>query len=418
MIIRGFAAGAVATVLLPLAVPAALLSRKLRPHLSERLGGGRWRSLSPEPSIWIHAASLGELQGVIPFLKELRSQNKSRIVLTVTSLTGREKALELDGITFAALLPADHPFFIRRVFDRIQPKAFFVFETEIWPNLFSALERRGVSRFVVNGRISDRSFPGYKRWRFLFRPFVKNFTKCFVQTDRDRTRFITIGFPPAQTIVAGSTKYDSGDTSLTILPGNLRKELLIPPGSRLIVAGSVRPGETEIVLDAFERIKARHSNVRLLIAPRHPERFDEEARIVESRGFALSRRSAPADAAQVFLLDSLGELRSAYACGELCFVGGTLVDIGGHNPMEPALFGKPIILGPHTQNVADAAEDLITRGAAFRVSNAEEFSAACLTLLGSLDKLTTASKASESVVRTHKGAVQRILTGLPPLAHK
>lgn len=401
------AAGTLSTAAMPFFFLYALTSKKLRQRLPERFSFGRWSSLKAEDSIWIHAASLGELQGVIPFLKELKTSK--RIVITTTSITGREKAVSLPGVGFAELLPADQPSLMSRVVERISPGLFIGFETEIWPNLYSVLRHCGVPRVIINGRISDYSFPTYKRMQGFIKPFVEDLSLCLVQSQKDAERFESIGVPKGAIKVVGSTKYDSIEVELGDGPPTLRKDLGIPEDNLVLTAGSVRPGEAEILLAAFKELKKKFQNLSLLLVPRHPERFPVEANIIESSGYSLSRRSSPLPGSDVYLLDSLGELMKAYALADICFVGGTLVDIGGHNPMEAAVLSKPVIVGTFTGNVEDAVCDLIAAGGAVQVKDKIELQEALEKLVADSSEREKMGRSAREVVDRHRGASKRVL---------
>jgi 3-deoxy-D-manno-octulosonic-acid transferase len=395
------------TIALPLFLFVGVISKKLRVGLSARLGFGEWSGLSAEPSIWLHAASVGEIQGVKPFLSALKTGR--RVVLTTTSATGRAAGEKVEGVDFCELLPVDHPLILRRVIRRINPVVLIVFETELWPNLF--YENSGIPICVVNGRISDKAFPRYRFLAPLLRPVVSGLAKILVQSERDAERFREIG--ALSPVVSGSTKYDTVVEEDRVAAESLRKDFGLLDGDSILVAGSVRPGEGEIILAAFRQLQSSFPSLRLVYAPRHPERFEADAQLIEEQGFRLSRRSAPAaDGAEVFLLDSLGELRIAYQLGSVCFIGGTLVEIGGHNPLEAAALGKPLLLGPHTSNVEDVSQDLLRAGGAFRVDESNSIVTIVSELLNSPERREQVGRAARSVAQSHRGAVERVLSEL------
>lgn len=398
-----------ATLALPLFLIIAATSKKLKSGLRERLGGGKWRELEPQPSVWIHAASVGEIQGVKPVLQELCRRTKLRIVMTTTSLTGREVGKGLEEVVFCELLPIDHPLCLRRVVKRICPRVLIVFETELWPNLF--YENRSVC--IVNGRISDRALPRYRFLAPLLRPVMARLAKVLVQSERDSSRFRLLGV--SSPVVSGSTKYDLPIVDDPISTDKLREEFGIPKDSLVLVAGSVRPGEGEILLSAFGELQKRFPRLKLVYAPRHPERFEAEAELISKSGFKFVRRTNPTgDEADIFLLDSLGELRIAYQLGLICFVGGTLVKVGGHNPLEPAALGKPVLMGPYTANVEDVAQDLMTAGGAFLIESEDSIVSVVADLLSDEALRNRAGLAARGVATAHRGAVERILAELEP----
>jgi len=402
----------VSWLLLPFFLVFAAFSNKLRTSIPERLGFGGWNDFSSKRSIWIHAASMGELEGVRPFIKELRKRSSLPIVITTTSQTGRKKARELEGVLYVELLPVDVPTLLARVVAKIDPAVFFNFETEIWPNLFSILAWRSVPIVVVNGRISDKSYSTYRTIRSLIRPFLEKISLAFVQSQVDKERFHELGVSEGRLAVAGCTKFDSPVQAASDNTNRLRAELKIPEDATLLVCGSVRPGETEIILRVFKGLKDQFPNLKLLLAPRHPERFLDEEKLVQSFSLSLSKRSAATEAAEVFLLDSLGELKDAYSIGDLCFVGGTLVPIGGHNPMEPAQFGKPVIFGQYTGNVKDAARDLKGAGAAREVEGEAALKSVLCEILTDRSLQLAMGQAALSVSSRHVGASERIFEEL------
>ncbi len=405
--------GTVSTLAFPLVFLWALLNKKLRVDIQERLLFGNWIALELERCIWIHAASVGELQGVTPLLSKIRAKTSDPIIITTTSLTGRERASQLPEVGSALLIPYDHPFLIAAAIRKVKPRLFLLFETELWPNLLLQLDKAGVPIALINGRISDQTFPDYVRFKFLVKPLLQTFTKCLVQSSKDRTRFELLGSTNVK--IEGSTKYDIDLRDISKEADKLKEDLKCPKDAKLLVCGSVRPGESEIILDAFKRLHSRFPELRLLIAPRHPDQFEVEAKNAAAAGYVVSKRTDPKENAEVFILDSLGELKTAYAASTISFVGGTLVNVGGHNPLEPASFSKPILLGPHTQNVEEIADELEESGGAIRVNGSFELSTEVSRLLADDNYLAVVGKHAFEVLKCHSGAVARIMEELSPL---
>lgn len=344
-----------------------LLKKKTRVNIKQRLS--LWPKLTLDPNkktTWIHAASVGELNGATPLVSKLGDVN---IVITCTSLTGLKKAKELSKNSF--LLPIDHPIFMIRVVSKVKPSLFLLFETELWPSLLYALKARQVPVVVVNGRISNYTYKSYLKFSPFYKSLLSSIKKVFTLTGLDQERFKKLGALDVQ--VSGSTKYDVVSTELK---EDFVNQLSLKKDAPVFVAGSVRPVEDRMVLTAYKMALSKHSNLQLIIAPRHPERFEDVSRILDEMQIDYHKRSTGenVNSKSVILLDTLGELKQAYSLASFSFVGGTLVDIGGHNPMEAAEFFTPVILGPYTSNIEDVVETFVERNADLQVSSTEDLS--------------------------------------------
>lgn len=408
--------GTISTLALLILIPVALLSRKLRVQIGERFLGGDWRGLNLSHSIWIHAASVGELQGVTPLLNKIRAVTTDPIIITTTSVTGKSKAASLPGVYRAMLVPYDHPLLIGLAIRKIKPRLFLLFETELWPNLLLQLENFNVPSVLVNGRISDRTFPNYFRLKILVKPLLLSLHRCLVQSSKDKVRFEALGALDVK--IEGNTKYETDLIDLATKGARLLKDFRTPAHVDLLVCGSVRPGESDIIYPAFRALKVKFPNLRLLIAPRHSEQFEVEAENALRFGFSVSRRTAPEIDADVLLLNSLGELKSAYSISTISFVGGTLVPVGGHNPMEPASFGKPVLIGPYTQNVEEICQELVDSKAAVRVSQTNDFVREVEKLLIDRLYLADVGKRAGKVFLCHTGSVERVFGEIRPLLNR
>lgn len=413
----------VSTLALPFVCLPALWSKSWRESLPERLTFGAWnswfarkQSQKQNDVVWFHAASLGEVSGISSLVKNFSAEHPTtQILVTTTSLTGRAEAKKRGLCATPCLLPLDHPLLWRRFFTSLRPRLLVIAETEIWPGLLICAGLFRVPVLVVNGRISDYSFKRYEKLSFLLKPLWKNVTRFLVQTARDAERYQILGVPVEKITVAGSTKYDQAvpefsDSELT----QLAQSLGLTREEPIFVAGSVRPGELEIVLDVFETAKKTVPTLQLLLAPRHPERFEDAAAAISRRGLVFNRRSAGSAARSqaVLLLDSLGELSRVYALSTVAFVGGTLENIGGHNPLEPAAHRAPVILGPYTANVRDAVEELRRAGGMREVKDAAEFTAALLELVLDDQLADQVGAAAEEVWEQNSGATARALSEL------
>ena len=312
------------------------------------------------------------------------------------------------------LLPLDHPLFVRRLLDVIRPRLFILAETELWPNLLLALQARQIPLAIVNGRISNRTFPRYLAAKRLFAPLLTIPSKILVQTERDRERYIAVGANPLRVQVTGSTKYAQrqvrtlvGESERVSLKFGLRHD------APLLVLGSVRPGEDEAVVKAYAAVLREFPALQLIVAPRHPERFDAVAELLRREGVRFTRRSLQAgERSQVVLLDTIGELVEAYSIATLSYVGGTLVPVGGHNPLEPAAFGTPVLMGPHYGNVTDAVDELLERGGVSIVNDGESLQHALLSLLRDRPRCERQGRAAYEVWERNSTALDRVLPEL------
>jgi 3-deoxy-D-manno-octulosonic-acid transferase len=374
-------------------------------------------NLDGDESIWVHAVSVGEVLSARPLMSDLRaSYPKLRLFLSTTTLTGqklaRRSVADVDAVFY---FPFDWTITARRTLNVVRPRMFVMTETEIWPNLLRECKRRGVKTLMVNGRISYRSFPRYR----LVRPFMKrvlaDIDRFCVQGEETSRRLIELGADPARIIVTGSLKFDSLESSS--IPGRGRERVLrffrVPPGRPVIIAGSTLKGEEAPVIRAFNRVRASGVNALLVIAARHPERFDEVERLCRHEGLTVVRRSElPIDAeprADAVVLDTIGELAQLYQIATVVFVGGSLVPAGGHNILEPALYGKPVVFGPHMQNFGEIAETFLTNRAAIQVRTAGELDETMLSLIGDPVRRARVGAAARALVESNRGARDRTM---------
>lgn len=372
-------------LLLPYFLWQGLSKGKYLSNLRERFGGkaGAWPKRGGRV-VWLHAVSVGEVQAARPLCRELkRRQPDLRLFVTTTTATGQAVArAQLVEADLVGYFPFDWGWVVNRVLDRIEPELVILMESELWFNFLSECHKRNISVVVVNGRISDRSFRRARRARFFTRRLYRLVTWLVMQSEVDAARAITLGAVSGRVMVAGNLKYDVGaGTGLKGGAGSVALSILIGPEggpkSPLIVAGSTHPGEEEVLLRAFSRL--RGSGMRMLIAPRHPERFGEVAALIEAAGFSMVRRSVADEVseawrADVILLDTIGELALVYDLATIVFVGGSLVPVGGHNILEPALAGRPIVVGPYMHNFREVTADFLRANALIqvRVAGSEE----------------------------------------------
>ncbi len=401
--------------LLVLYVPVAVwrrLSRGIPTNLRERLGF--YRGAPPDrPAAWVHAVSVGETLAAVPIVEELHRLHPGLpIVLTTVTPTGaRVATARLSRIATRRYFPLDLPGAVRRAIARNRPRFFIALETELWPNLFRALAARGVPVMIANGRISDRSFRRYRLVRAFMRPLFLSVSVFAMRSDEDARRIIALGAPPPRVFVTGNIKHDApadeGDA-----PVIWQRLLGVPAGASVWIAGSTHRGEESLVLDAHAGARARHADLVLIVAPRHPERVDEVERLIADRGLAVVRRSELPKARKegaVIVLDTVGELAQLYQLADVVFVGGSLVPSGGHNMLEAALKRKPVLFGPHTANFREAAELLAGGGGGLVVNSADELGTALTRLLSDPGLRAKMGEAGWEAVASRQGAVRETL---------
>jgi 3-deoxy-D-manno-octulosonic-acid transferase len=398
-------------LLLPLALlaaPFALLAPRLRAGLGERLSPLARR---PCDCVWVHAASVGEVEAAAPLLAALRAAGCEVIGTTLTE-TGRARLRALDPACAARLAPLDLPGLVGASLARARVRALVLIETELWPNLIRAAQRRGVRVVLVSARISDRSLPRYRRLRWLFGGLLRRLDALGARSEVDRARFVELGVRPEAASV-------SGDLKLARPPAPPPGEALcaaLGPGPFLL-GGSTHAGEEVALLEAWRALRAGGApDLRLLLAPRHPQRAAEVAALARASGASAGLRSRGAAGAQVVVLDGVGELGSLYRLCALCFVGGSLVPVGGHNLLEPVQAGRVALHGPHVQNQRAQLELLAPLGVLHVVRDPAELRAA-LARLWADPQRDAPARAAQPVLESHRGAAQRALALVLGNAH-
>ena len=380
-------------------------------------------NLDGDDSIWVHAVSVGEVLAARSVIAELRRRYpRLRLFLSTTTLAGQQLARrsvsDIDGVFY---FPFDWTFSVRRTLDRVQPRLFVMIETEIWPNLLRECRRRRIATVLVNGRISYRSFPRYRLIRPFFRRVLADVDRFCVQGDEAARRLTSLGADPARITITGSLKFDALEVIPT--PGRGRERVLrffrMSANRPVLVAGSTLKGEEEAVVRAFNRLRTGGSSALLVIAARHPERFGEVERLCRQEGLSTVRRTElPIDAeprADAVILDTIGELAEVYQIATVVFVGGSLVRAGGHNILEPAVFGKPIVFGPHMENFAEIADAFLANDAALQVRSDRELEAAVLSLMGDSVRRARLGAAARALVDANRGAKDKTLAVIASL---
>jgi 3-deoxy-D-manno-octulosonic-acid transferase len=397
-------------------LPAFLVRRRragYRRNLGQRLGR-LGEGLPPEPRCWVHAVSVGESAAAVPLVEGIRRRwpELGIVVSTITPTGARIVGERLAGTAVHRYFPIDLPGPVRRALDAARPRFFIAIETELWPNFLRALARRRIPAMIANGRISDRSFRRYRWVRGLMRRVLADVSVFAMQTDEDARRIIALGAPPSRVVVTGNLKSDLLPEAAGDDPAGWRARLHLGAGARLWIAGSTHRGEEAVVLDAFLRARNRCPELALLLAPRHPERAGEVEALIRERGLLAARRSRlPADGAPgaVIILDTVGELAALYALAEIVFVGGSLVPIGGHNVLEPAMRGKPVLVGPHMSNFREGAELLQRSGGGLVVKDAPELERELARLLEDRDLARRMGDAAREAFAGRQGAVSATL---------
>jgi len=375
-----------------------------------RLGHG----LPSEPRCWIHAVSVGESTAAVPLVEGIRHRwpELGVVVSTITPTGARIVAERLAGTATHRYFPIDLPGPVRRALDTARPRFFIAIETELWPNFLRALARRGIPAMIANGRISDRSFRRYRWVGWLMRRVLADVSVFAMQTDEDARRIIALGAPPARVVVTGNLKSDLVPEAIAEDTSAWRERLRLGADARLWIAGSTHRGEEAVVLDAFQRVRTRCPGLALLLAPRHPERAGEVEDLIRGRGLAAARRSRlPVNGAPgaVVILDTVGELAALYSLAEVVFVGGSLVPVGGHNVLEPAMRGKPVLVGPHMSNFREGAELLERSGGGLVVKDGPELERELARLLEDRDLARRMGEAARQAFTGRQGAVSATL---------
>jgi 3-deoxy-D-manno-octulosonic-acid transferase len=393
-------------------------------------------NIDGDESIWVHAVSVGEVLTARPLISDLKRRYPNlRLFLSTTTMSGQQLARrsvrDVDAVFY---FPFDLGFVVRRTLDLVRPKLFIMMETEIWPNLLRECRARGIKTAVVNGRLSARSFPRYRMVRPMMRRVLEHIDRFLVQSEESARRFIDLGADPARVVVTGSLKFDSLELSSTAPAGTAaarsvrggveaRARVLryfrVPASRPVIVSGSTMKGEELTVLRAFRRVRTAAPNTLLVLAPRNPERFAEAEQLARQEGWKVAKRSDLAIDAEprvdVVVLDTIGELATVYQIATVVFVGGSLVATGGHNVLEPAVFGKPIVFGPHMDNFLEIADAFVSNGAGVQVTGELQLEEALLSLMGDPVRRARLGAAARALVEANRGANDKSIIVLSQL---
>ena len=392
---------------------------KYRRGLLQRLGfvPQRFREAGRR-SIWVHAVSVGEVLAVSELVQRLRASfTDTRVVVSTTTDTGQKLAVTRFGAENVFYFPLDFAFASRRWMRALRPKLVVVAETEFWPNFLRAAKENGAGVAIVNARISDRSLPGYRRWRKPLRRVLAGIDLFLAQTDEDATRLIEIGAPAERVHVSGNLKYDIPPAAAPAIVEELRAALADSAAGPVLVCGSTVDGEEELLLSAFVGVLYKFPHAVMLLAPRHPQRFEEVGDLLSKSGIPFSRRSqwdGEPLAGRVLLIDTIGELASLYALADVAFVGGSLVPLGGHNIIEPAQYGAAIIVGPHTENFREIVS-VFQSTSAVKVVHAENLNRDLIDLLADDSERLALGKRATETLQSQRGATALTLARLEAL---
>lgn len=406
-------------LLSPLLIVVILATAKYRQQVLSRLGFDLHRHLPDRahrqgPLFWIHTLSVGETTSALPLIKEIRkTQPNAILILSVTTHSGRRLAKKVSsGIVDCVIsspldiLPVVH-YFLKR----IQPDCFLLVETDFWPNILHLLKKKGIPAILINGRISDASLRGYRKMSFFFQPMFQNLDALCLQSKEDRDKLLSLGIPQEKLHILGNLKFDTQPAQNKTLLNELTLQL---PKNRLrLIAGSIHAGEETHLLQAFLTLQKDFPSLYLIIAPRNLDRVPAIEKQCAQKGLKTQLRTKQQGAgngtSEIFLLNTLGELATCYQLAEIAFVGGSLVEKRGHNPIEPALFAHPVLFGPHMEDFNAIAAELVKAGGAFVVHDTESLITTLRSLLQSKTEREQAGKAAQQSVLQQQGGIVRHL---------
>jgi 3-deoxy-D-manno-octulosonic-acid transferase len=398
------------------------------------ISGASWRErfgFLPAPfqqdqqsAIWVHAVSVGETLAAAGLVRALRERCPERkIFLSHVTPAGREAGeSRIQGVAGRFFLPLDWTFAVRRAMDRIRPSLLLIVETELWPNLTRAARAAGARVVVVNARLSDRSYPRYSLVRSFMRRVLENVDGVCAQSPRDAKRYLSLGTRPERVHVTGNLKFDVSPPQSGKLSMLLESALALAQRGPILVAASTMPGEESLLLPAWKEIQRSAPRALLILAPRHPARFEGVSQLLTRSGLGFVRRTelgmdqermaSRLTGPEVLLLDSIGELAGIFGVAGVVFMGGSLVPTGGHNLLEPAFWSKPILFGPHMENFRDMAELFLRARAAVQIRNHEELGRSAIELIENPDRRRQLGEAAKSLLKQESGATERILDHL------
>ncbi|MGY8849803.1 MAG: lipid IV(A) 3-deoxy-D-manno-octulosonic acid transferase [Pseudomonadales bacterium] len=392
----------------------ALKAPAYRKRWAERFGFPVYAE-STADFIWLHAVSVGETLAAVPLVKTLQEKYpQHRLMVTCMTPTGSEriKAAFGDSVDHS-YMPYDTPDAVARFLNRLKPKMLIIMETELWPNTIAACQSRDIPVILANGRLSARSAAAYQSISSLVQPMLSGISAVAAQHKDDGDRFIRLGLPPSALEVTGNIKFDlSLDRDVQDRAAVLSEQWHCGNNRPVFLAASTHRGEDEIILQSFGQIKQQIDNALLVLVPRHPERFNQVGELCTSAGFTLARRSAgdKVEAADVLLGDTMGELMVFFGACDVAFVGGSLVATGGHNMIEPAAWGVPVLTGPHLFNFTEASQLLLAADGMLVCNDAAELAEQCISLMGNKGRRQEVGNAARLVAEANRGALDKLMS--------
>ena len=392
----------------------SLLNKSYLDRLTQRFGFGYPKLNSG--SIWIHAVSVGEVQASIPLVNELRQHYPYKeIIITTVTPTGSKQVKNIfkDAVR-TSYIPFETNFAIKNFFNSIKPSVALIMETEIWPNLFKECGSRGIPLILVSARISEKSLINYKRFLPLFRDTLSHGILIAAQSQIDADRFLALGASKDRTWIMGNIKFDFKLPEEILTKAKIYRSKIFPR-RHIWIAASTHEHEEEIILEAHKNISKKIENLLLILVPRHPERFAKITQILKENNWIYSKKSDDQDipeSCQVLLIDTIGELLFFYACSDVAFVGGSLLPVGGHNLLEPAAIGLPIITGAHTFNQKEMTDRLAQVNALRIAHNANSLSSDVIFFLTNTEESKNAGQRGKLIVESNKGAIKSLMKRL------
>lgn len=409
-----------AAVLIPYYLFRGWRQGKVRRGIRERLGfytAGQLGQVAGRKVLWVHAVSVGETRAAVPLLKRLKSLYPEHLlVLSNVTETGHQIARDLREVDLCLFFPFDLSWVVQRVLRQVHPDAVIIVETEIWPNFIHGASRAGIPVILVNGRISDRSFPRYRLARKLIAPILDQIDAFCMQTELDAERIVAMGARSERVSVTGNLKFDMQVHPVDSAERErLRGAFRLPEEAVIWVAGSTHAGEEEIVTGVYRDLVASGESLFLILVPRHPERCRPVREMLAGQGLgvglrsALEERPAPFAPGDILLVDTLGEMLTFYALADLVFVGGSLVPVGGHNVLEASIMEKPVVFGSYMHNFKEISSLLLNEGAGLMVNDRLELLGAMRQLLGDAARRTAMGRAGAGLLERNAGATDKTI---------
>lgn len=399
----------------PVILIAFVLQPKFRAGFFQKIGFYKF-SRNSKDTIVFHAVSVGEVNAIEALVKRFRQECPDKnIVLTTTTKTGQEVANKRlsDVVDVITYFPYDFIFSVNSFLYTFKPSKIIIAETEIWPCFVSSAKNKGIKVYIVNGRISPNSYYGYKRFKLFFKPILSNYEQILMQSDSDRERIIDIGSNASITKTMGNLKFDILPT-MTLTEIEILKDQMQLGNFKLIVAASTHSGEDKIILDSFVKLKKTHNDIKLLIAPRHPQRYNDVENLIKSTGLNYGKRSNKDnfEIKDIIMLDTMGELAKLFSLAYIAFIGGSFSGTGGHNPLEANIWGKPVVSGPSVFNFKDIYNILIKETAAVLVQNGDELTSIISKYIEDHNIYNASCDATKNVFETNKGAIDFVINNI------